>query len=258
MKSLLNALQEGRLVELPTEDKDKCLEYLALLIEAIPGVRADMDMVKAIKEREAAASTAIGRGVACPHVRSAQEGELLCAVGWSPKGIDYGAPDKEKVHLIAMYYIPDSQKNAYLKEVSGLSRALSDTDEIKALVRIGDIQSLRSKLLNWVELSLSNVPAGAVARMIRLEEKTAKLEAFQAGTKIRAIGFSLLKTEANRFWVLSQDLQLTEMLEKDQVPLRQLETEQEKVVGIYRLVVLSARSYVLGRVYLDCVAIQSS
>ena len=38
MKSLLNALQEGRLVELPVHEKEKVLEYLAILIEAIPDI----------------------------------------------------------------------------------------------------------------------------------------------------------------------------------------------------------------------------
>ena len=41
MRSLLQALQEGRLVELPETDKDKSLQYLAHLIEAIPEVAAE-------------------------------------------------------------------------------------------------------------------------------------------------------------------------------------------------------------------------
>ncbi|MDB6067781.1 MAG: hypothetical protein JWR26_3989, partial [Pedosphaera sp.] len=36
MKSLLNALQEGRFVELPETTKDKAMHYLANLIEAMP------------------------------------------------------------------------------------------------------------------------------------------------------------------------------------------------------------------------------
>jgi hypothetical protein len=36
MKSLLEALQEGRLIELPVNEKEKVFELLALLIEAIP------------------------------------------------------------------------------------------------------------------------------------------------------------------------------------------------------------------------------
>ena len=187
MKSLLNALQEGRLIELPATDKEKCLEYLALLIEAVPDIQTDMDIVTAVKERETIANTGIGKGVACPHVRGKQEGELLCAVGWSPKGIDYGAQDHENVHLILMYYVPDSQKNAYLKEISGLATALTHTDEIKALTQIDDIQSLRGKLLDWVEMSLSSASPASLARMIKLEEKSATLQELQTRKKINAL-----------------------------------------------------------------------
>ena len=38
MKSLLTALQEGRLIELPDNNKNKALDYLATLIEAIPDI----------------------------------------------------------------------------------------------------------------------------------------------------------------------------------------------------------------------------
>jgi mannitol/fructose-specific phosphotransferase system IIA component (Ntr-type) len=258
VKSLLNALQEGRLIELPVTDKAKCLEYLALIIEAVPDIQTDMDIVKAVQEREAAVNTGIGKGVACPHIRGKQEGELLCAVGWSPQGIEFGSADGQKVHLIVMYYIPDSQKNAYLKEISGLAQALSSTDEIKALTQIGDIQSLRSKLLDWVELSLSNTSPGAVARMIKLEEKSVTLEELQAEKKVEAIGFTLVRTADNRVLLLSQDLQLLETLEKDQNLLLGLQADQGKTVADYHLVVLSAKNYILGRSLLECVAIKRS
>jgi predicted house-cleaning noncanonical NTP pyrophosphatase (MazG superfamily) len=60
MKSLLDALQEGRLVELSETDKDKALEYLALLVEAIPDIGTQMDIVKEVKDREAQSPTGIG------------------------------------------------------------------------------------------------------------------------------------------------------------------------------------------------------
>ena len=64
MRSLLDALQEGRLVELPEVDKTKALEYLALLIEAIPDIGNRTDLVKAVNDRETQFNTGIGKGVA--------------------------------------------------------------------------------------------------------------------------------------------------------------------------------------------------
>jgi mannitol/fructose-specific phosphotransferase system IIA component (Ntr-type) len=256
VKSLLNALQEGRLIELPASEKDKCLEYLALLIEAVPDIQTDMDMVTAVKEREATVNTCIGKGVACPHVRGTQEGELLCAVGWAPKGIDYG-PNCEKVHLIVMYYIPDSQKNAYLKEISGLAKALSNTDEIQALTQIEDIQSLRSTLLDWVEMSMNTTAAGAVARMIKLEEKTGELAELEIGKKkFRAVSFQLLKTEDGRVFVLTHDPKVLAALEKNPATLQSLTNDSELIIENYQVAVLDVKNFSLGRLLLDCVAIQ--
>ena len=40
MRSLLDALQAGRLIELTDNHKTKALEYLAALIEAIPDIES--------------------------------------------------------------------------------------------------------------------------------------------------------------------------------------------------------------------------
>src|SRR5581483_3418273 len=116
MKNLLNALQEGRFVELPETNKEKVLHYLATLIEAVPDLNAGTDVAEAVLAREQQFNTGIGLGWACPHMRTNHDAELLCAAGWSPAGIDYGGPDNQPVHWVVMYYVPDTQKNTYLKE----------------------------------------------------------------------------------------------------------------------------------------------
>jgi PTS system nitrogen regulatory IIA component len=66
MKSLLDALQEGRLIELPETDKEKSLHYLGTLIEAIPDFRVKLDFNSVVAAREKAANTGIGAGVGLP------------------------------------------------------------------------------------------------------------------------------------------------------------------------------------------------
>ena len=124
MKTLLNALQEGRFVELPETNKEKALNYLANLIEAMPDISPGTDVAGAVLTREQQFNTGIGLGWACPHMRTPHEGEMICAAGWSPAGIAYGANDGNAVHFVVMYYVPDSQKNVYLKEISCLAKAI--------------------------------------------------------------------------------------------------------------------------------------
>jgi mannitol/fructose-specific phosphotransferase system IIA component (Ntr-type) len=180
MKSLLNALQEGRLIELPDADKEKSLEYLAHLIEAVPDLAGSPELAEEMIARERSHNTGIGSGVACPHVRATGGGELLCAVGWTPVGIDYGASDGKKVHLVVMYYIPDAQKNVYLKEISSLASAIRREDGIQPIAAAEDIATVRERLLDWVQATIdANVPE-TKARMIRLEARQAVADAAPA------------------------------------------------------------------------------
>jgi len=103
MDSILDALQEGRLFELPENDKDHALQFLAHIIEAFPQIPTGTDIVGNVMAREKLMTTALGRGWACPHARVDFEEDLMCVVGWSPTGIDYGAPDGIPVSLITMY-----------------------------------------------------------------------------------------------------------------------------------------------------------
>jgi PTS system nitrogen regulatory IIA component len=93
MDTLLDALQEGRLIELPDNNKDDALQFLAHVMEAIPSLPAGTDVVELVMARERSANSTLGKGWACPHARVSFEEDLLCVVGWSPQGIDYGAPD---------------------------------------------------------------------------------------------------------------------------------------------------------------------
>jgi len=262
MKSLLNALQEGRLVELPVNEKDRALEYLALLIEAIPDIDTNFDIVKEVLDREKIANTAIGMGVACPHVRSRQEGELRCAVGWSPQGIEYGAKDGKKVHLLVMYYIPNTQRNAYLKEISGLAKAISESEGIEAFANIQGIQSVRNKLLDWVELAINKAIPDSKARMIKIEGKQSTvastlsmLEKEKLKTKIRIIPFSVVILDSKCI-VMSQDQELVEVLEKSPELAKLFSSVQEFEFAGYQIAIHTIKNYAPARTFYEGVAIQ--
>jgi mannitol/fructose-specific phosphotransferase system IIA component (Ntr-type) len=259
MKSLLDALQEGRLVELSETDKDKALEYLALLIEAVPDIGPGMDIVQAVMDREAVAGTGLGFGVAVPHVRADRGRELLCAVGWSPEGIDFGAPDGQKVHLVVMYYVPDSQRPAYLKEVSGLAKAIRKTAGVESFSAIKDIQAVRHRLLDWVGLAIDEAVPDAKARMIKLEAKQAVMQA--AAGKVpgpyTVIPFRVLvDAEAKRSIVLAGDPALVEALEKSADLPRALASESGAEMGGYKIALYGTSAFALSRTLYEGVAVK--
>ncbi len=262
MKSLLNALQDGRLVELPDNTKDMCLEYLANLIEAIPDVETGDDLFEMMKQREAQSSTGIGMGVACPHFVGSTGTELVCAVGWSPEGIDYGSPDGQPVHLVVMYYIPKTHRNIYLKELSGLSQAIHKTAGIQSIIRADDIKIVRHQLLEWVGIAIDETLPDEKARMIKLEARQAA--AASVGTAsfagvpaaFQLIPFSLVIGGGSPI-VLTQNRELAEEIERHPEVKHLPKDQTEFKLGDFRVVVRASSIYALDRVVYDCLAITS-
>ncbi len=271
MRSILNALQEGRLFELPGSDKARALEFLARILEANPDIEVGTDAIEAVKQREQECNTGIGMGMAVPHVRAKrEEGELFCAIGWSAPGIDYGAPDGAPVHLVFMYYIPAAQKNVYLKEVSILVKAINKIGGIEAITRTDNLNVVRNLLLDWVSAGLGEAGPEAVARMIKLEVKQAQatpapavaapLEpALLPGKAIgRVMAFSVLVAPPNNAFVLAQDPDWAIALEKDTTLGQRLAGGTPFASGGRQVFVTSVTAYPAGRVLYQCVAITTA
>ena len=74
--------------------------------------------------REKKASTAIGHGIAIPHIRSMQATEFMMAFARSTQGYDFDAPDNEPVHLFFVMAAPPYDDNLYLKVFKSLAEML--------------------------------------------------------------------------------------------------------------------------------------
>ena len=245
MRSLLNALQDGRLIELPDSDKDRSLEYLANLIEAVPDLPSTRELYEAMTAREKAMNTGIGMGVACPHVRAPGSGELVSAVGWSPQGIEYGAPDGKKVHLVVMYSIPESQKNVYLKEISALAGAVRREGGIQPIASAQDIATVRERLLDWEGAAIEASIPEAKARMIRLESRQAFAETAPAPAAgaIQIVPVLVLQLADQKPIVLCQQPELLSALEKEERLGTLVQQNGQFDAGNFRLVPRTATQY---------------
>ena len=174
----------------------------------------EVDLVDEILKRERAVNSGIGLGVACPHVRVGGHGELLCSVGWSPTGIDYGASDGKKVHLVAMYFIPDAQKNAYLKEISGLAEAVIKKGDVQSIAKADDIASVREQLLGWVSGAVEAGVSQIRARMIHLEARQAQVAGVSAAAT-QIFPMLILNASENQRIVLCENKDLAAALKRD-------------------------------------------
>ena len=118
-----------------TSKRDALLALVGNLADA-PQVKNSHDLAAEILKREQLMSTAIGRGIAIPHVRLPSVTDLVVAVGISSVDIvDFNPLDDEPVRLILMIAAASSQHAFYLQTLSFLSARLKH-------------QVLRDSLLN--------------------------------------------------------------------------------------------------------------
>jgi nitrogen PTS system EIIA component len=261
MKSLLDALQEGRLIELPDADKDRSLHYLGTLIEAIPDFRAGLDFNAAVMNRESAANTGIDHGWACPHGRVTGDGELFCAIGWSPAGIAYGSPDGKPVRIVVMHYIPDSQKNAYLREISGLAKAIQKNPALGELSSAKDLGEVRHRLIDLLTAAAESAIPDAKARMIQLEARqavSALAETLPADmlAALDLVPLTVVLLPGARPLVLAQDAALVAQMESavDLGALLAARAPFDKAG--YRIVTRSVSAFLPDRMLYDCIAVR--
>ena len=266
MRSILTALQEGRLFELPDAGKDRALEFLARILDANPDIVVGTDTIEEVQKREQECNTGIGLGVGVPHIRAQrEEGELFAAIGWSPAGIEYGAQDNEKVHLVVMYYIPGAQKNVYLKEISSLIKAIRKSGGIQPIAHATDLNQVRNLLLDWVSSGLGDAGPEAVARMIKLDVKqtqaAAPVPAIPAPTLPEAVAvrpgarvtpFQVLVTAPGSHLILAPDSICLGQLEKDAALVAQLAAGAAFLSDGQQIIVLGVTPYAGGRTLYQC------
>lgn len=90
-------------------------------------------LVKSAMERESVLSTAMGEGLAFPHVRGVEGGGLTLALGVSEKGIVWDA-DGSKVHVVVFSVIPVAVSAFYLRLVAMLCESFRKKESLAAIV----------------------------------------------------------------------------------------------------------------------------
>jgi mannitol/fructose-specific phosphotransferase system IIA component (Ntr-type) len=118
-------------VQLVAEGKDHVLSQLVALASPNPAVHdAILDELRA---REAAFPTALGDGVALPHVRTTHVDTVLLAAAVLAKPLPFGAADGNAVDLFFLVLSPKSAASEHLRVLRSLSRLVSEPRTVTAL-----------------------------------------------------------------------------------------------------------------------------
>ncbi len=130
-----NIVSPDRILFLNYSTKRDSLLALADNLATAPQVKNRQELASEIIKREELMSTAIGRGIAIPHVRLSSVTDLVVSVGISQIDIiDFQTLDDQPVRLLFMIAAAYNQHAYYLQTLSFFSAKLKDKDLRQALM----------------------------------------------------------------------------------------------------------------------------
>lgn len=95
--------------------------------------RPEEEILRALQDREALGSTALGRGVALPHARLAGDDPPVRIFARLHRPIDYEARDEEPVDLVILVLWPEAEAEGFLPALSATCRALREPQALRRL-----------------------------------------------------------------------------------------------------------------------------
>ncbi len=132
--SLADALEVGGIFyQLQDTNKDRALRALVQVLPLPEGIDREL-ILRLFLAREASASTAIGGGIAVPHVRNPvvlHVGRPLVTLCFLERPVDFGALDGQPVHVLFSLICPTVR--SHLQMLSRMTYALHD-EQFKAVV----------------------------------------------------------------------------------------------------------------------------
>ena len=106
--------------------RDNAIDELISKLEENHYITSFDKVKKAILDREAESTTAIGMNVAIPHGKSDAVKQPAVAVLQNKEGVEWESLDGSKPQIIFMIVVPNSSNNTHLKLLQRLSRTLMD------------------------------------------------------------------------------------------------------------------------------------
>ena len=121
-------------------DQMNAIDQLVALQDASGNISDKAGYKDGILAREAEFSTAVGDGIAIPHAKVAAVKRPGLAAMTVPAGVDWNAPDDQKVDLVFMIAAPEGEANTHLEMLAKLSALLMHADFANALRNASNAQ----------------------------------------------------------------------------------------------------------------------
>jgi len=130
------------------------MEELAAVMAKEQVIADEKAVVKAAVAREKILTTAVGHGLAFPHMRGVEEGVLTFACGVSPSGIDWNG---QLVHLVFFTTLPVIASPFYLKLLAAICKTFEDGEKLPFVLAANDAKTLWKELNKATRVAVKNM-----------------------------------------------------------------------------------------------------
>ncbi|MBQ4378647.1 MAG: cation:proton antiporter [Treponema sp.] len=121
--------------ELKGNTKDEILEEMVTLLSQSGNVQNRQQVISALKEREAAGSTGLEKGIAIPHTKTNGVTETVVAIGIKKDGVNFEAMDGNPSRIFVMLVAPIDGTNPLMRAMAAFSGALMREEVRSALLQ---------------------------------------------------------------------------------------------------------------------------
>jgi mannitol/fructose-specific phosphotransferase system IIA component (Ntr-type) len=141
-----SVLSQHAFTGLTAATREEAFAELARRLAEAGAIRDPETVARKLSERERLGSTALGSGVAIPHLKISGLADAVVAVGAFPGGVEFGAPDGVPVKLIFLVLSPADSPALHLQILARISRLLRLPGVADNLQRASSPEQIREAL----------------------------------------------------------------------------------------------------------------
>jgi mannitol/fructose-specific phosphotransferase system IIA component (Ntr-type) len=131
--------QEHVVLDIQSEERFACLEEILERIGTDGYLRNKVKTLDELVEREQLATTAIGGGMAIPHVFTDEARRPMLIMARSQEGVFFESLDGKPVHLIFVALSPRKDKDLFINILYHLTRFLKIQENFNDLMEAKDV-----------------------------------------------------------------------------------------------------------------------
>jgi mannitol/fructose-specific phosphotransferase system IIA component (Ntr-type) len=157
--------QQHVILDIESQERFGCLEEILERIATDGYLRNKMKALDELIEREQLATTAIGGGMAIPHVFSDEARRPLLVMARSKEGVAFESLDGEPVHVIFVAMAPRKDKDLFINILYHLVRFLKVKENFDDIMEAKDIDGV----LEVIARAKDNLLSEKLKRLVKDE-----------------------------------------------------------------------------------------